>query len=168
MYPPFLPIFFVPINCNIRNENIARFLSAFLASQTYLICTEPCTQYESSSFERHFCLRLCIHRILILQFHMAARDEGERRRREVRGGDATHPAAGDRAQGLAGPGGALQQAHLPRLPQEARPQHKMPREGTCIGQKGRTPWPKPDISLNCPTFLFPPFSGENRILHHLQ
>ena len=47
---------------------------------------------------------------------MAAGDEGERRRREVRGGDAAHPPAGDRPQGLAGRGGAAQQAHLPSLP----------------------------------------------------
>ena len=69
-------------------------------------------------------------KILILQpsLHMAARDEGERRRREIRGGGAAHPPAGDRPQGLAGRGGAAQQAHLPRLPQEACPQRQMPRE----------------------------------------
>ena len=59
---------------------------------------------------------------------MAAGDEGERGGGEVRGGVAAHPPAGDRAQGLAGRGGAPQQAHLPRLPQEARPRHQMQRQ----------------------------------------
>ena len=68
--------------------------------------------------------------ILHLQpsLRMAAGDEGERRRREVRGGDAAHPPAGDRPHGLAGRRGAAQQARLPRLPQEARTEHQMPRE----------------------------------------
>ena len=59
---------------------------------------------------------------------MAAGDEGERGRRAVRGGLEARPPARDRPQGLAGRRGAPQQARLPRLPQEARPQQQMQRE----------------------------------------